>query len=83
VAPELLHLPPVRHERILVSLSSRTVPHKKELVVNSATENIRYRLRPNKRLSQSLIGITMALAVIYEVIAHADSSIPVDMVPEM
>ena len=58
-------------------------PHNNELVVNSATENIRYRLRPNKRLNQSLIGIIMALDMIYEVIAHADSSIPADMVPRM
>lgn len=58
-------------------------PQSNEPAVNSATENIKYRLRPNMRLSQSLIGMTIALDTIYEVIAHVDSSIPADIVPRI
>lgn len=56
-------------------------PHMKELMVKSVIENIRYLFLPKTLLSHPEIGMMIAFATRYDVIAHVDSSIPAERLP--
>src|SRR5262249_32960772 len=57
------------------------MPQNIDATVQATTERSRRRFRPKKLASQPVIGSTIALAAMYDVSTHVDSSIVADRLP--
>src|SRR5438552_12584413 len=78
--------PPVRPwmiRNITSTGSDGAIPHKIDADVKPAIDKSSRRLRPNTDASQLVIGSTIALAAMYDVSTHVDSSTVADKLPAM
>jgi hypothetical protein len=59
---------------ITIDVRSQAIPHSTEADVNSSTQKMKNRLRPNLELSSDIMGMIMTLERMYPVETHVISS---------